>query len=106
MLLHETAALIIIYSQPVGNYNRWREAFLHTMGKFSLEGHVLSDVHVRGHPHWGRMDCVVHSWLLGTISTDLVEIVVERSAIACATWLAIKTQFLDNRETRTVVGVL
>lgn len=36
------------------------------------------------------------------ISTDLVEIVVERSTTARATCLAIKTHFLDYRETRAL----
>jgi hypothetical protein len=42
------------------------------------------------------MDCVVLSCLLITIINDLVMTVMESSAIAHATWLAIETQFLGN----------
>lgn len=51
------------------------------------------------------MDCAVRSWLYGTIANDLVDIVMERGergATARATWLASKTQFLGNRETRAL----
>ena len=48
------------------------------------------------------MDCVVKSWISGTISTDLAETVMERDATACDIWLALETQFLGNRETRAL----
>ena len=51
------------------------------------------------------MDCVVRSWLYGTIANDLVDVVLERrerGATARATWLAIESQFLGNRETRAL----
>jgi hypothetical protein len=48
------------------------------------------------------MDCVVRSWLHGTISTDFAETVMGRGGSARAAWLAIEVQFLGNRETRTL----
>jgi len=48
------------------------------------------------------MDCVVKSWISGTISTDLAETVMERDATARDVWLALETQFLGNRETRAL----
>jgi hypothetical protein len=48
------------------------------------------------------MDCVVKSWIAGTISTDLAETVMECDATARDDWLALKTQFLGNRETRAL----
>ena len=56
-----------------GNYTRWRDQFLLTVGKFSLQEHVLSDEPSAGYPDWARMDCVVKSWIFGTISDDLAE---------------------------------
>jgi len=52
------------------------------------------------------MDCVVRSWLYGTIANELVDIVMTRGdkgASARATWVAIETQFLGNKETRTIL---
>ena len=51
------------------------------------------------------MDCVVRSWLYGTLSGDLVDIVMARSAqgtTARSTWLAIEAQFLGNSEARAL----
>lgn len=63
------------------------------MGKFSLEGHVLTDDLAPDHPDWAHH---LH------FSNDLVETVMERGAIARATWLTIETQFLGNQETRAL----
>ena len=62
MLLHEAAAVRNLHGWC------WCEAFLLTVGKFSLEGHVLTDSHTPDHPDWPRMNCVVRSWILSTIS--------------------------------------
>ena len=48
------------------------------------------------------MDCVVKSWIAGTISTDLAEMVIDRVAAARTVWCALEDQFLGNRETRTL----
>ncbi|XP_039822761.1 uncharacterized protein LOC120684975 [Panicum virgatum] len=52
------------------------------------------------------MDCVVCPWLYGTLSGDLLDIVMRRgdsSVTARATWLAIESQFLGNREARALI---
>ena len=46
------------------------------------------------------MDCVVKSWIAGTISTDLAEMVIDRVATARTVWCALEDKFLGNRETR------
>ncbi|XP_072150616.1 uncharacterized protein [Setaria viridis] len=119
MLLHEAVAVLNLHAQAVAvqniwnlipiildvaadNYSWWREQFLLTVGKYSLQDHVLRGVPALASPNWGRMDCVVQSWLYGTIAYDLVDVVMEhgeRGATARATWLTIETQFLSNRET-------
>ena len=48
------------------------------------------------------MNCVVRTWLLGAISDDLADSVSERGASARAIWLAIESQFLGNRTTRSL----
>jgi hypothetical protein len=69
-------------------YARWRESFFLTVCKFSLQQHVLSDVAAPCPPDWVRMDCVVRTWLLGTIFDDLIDAVSEHSTTTHATWLA------------------
>jgi hypothetical protein len=48
------------------------------------------------------MDCVVKSWISGSISSNLAKTVMERGATARIVWLALKNQFLGNRETRAL----
>jgi hypothetical protein len=48
------------------------------------------------------MDCVVRTWLLGTIFDDLADTVSERRATARDIWLAIESQFLGNQATRAL----
>jgi hypothetical protein len=63
------------------NYKRWRDQLL-LVGKYSLEDHILRDTAAPTFPDWRRMDCVVKSWIFGTISTDLQEAVMSRDATA------------------------
>ena len=113
---HEAAALLNLHAQAVSVQNiralvpllldvtstfypRWRESFLLTVGKYSLNRHVLSDTAVPTSADWVRMDCVVRTWLLGTISDDLADTVSERNTTARRMWLAIESQFLGNQAT-------
>jgi len=114
LLLHEAAALLNLHAQAVavqsirslvpvvldvnsGSYSRWREQFLLTLSKYSLQTHVFDDCPAAPSADWTHMDCVVRSWLYGTLSGDLVDIVLARSAggaTARSAWLAIEAQFL------------
>jgi hypothetical protein len=49
-----------------------------------------------------RMDCVVLSWLYGTISTDLLEFVMMHITTARLIWRSLEHQFISNRETGTL----
>jgi hypothetical protein len=110
---HEAEALLNLHSQAVGVQNiclliplrldvtsafyaRWRESFLLTLGRYSLERHVLSNDVVPASADWVWMDCVVRTWLFGTISDKLAETVSEHRATARDIWLAIESQFLGN----------
>nr|XP_034604633.1 uncharacterized protein LOC117864615 [Setaria viridis] len=122
LLMHEAAALLQLHAQAAavqnvrslilvvldsdGNYSRWREQFLLAVGKYSLQDHVLRDSLAVPYADWLRMDCVIRSWLYGSIATDLADIVMargDRGATARTTWLAIEAQFLGNKETRIIL---
>ena len=100
LLLHEAAAIMNLHAQAVGvqnirglvpivldssadNYSRWRESFLLTLGKFSLQDHILYDGPAPAVPDWIRMDCVVSSWIHGTVSSDIAN-ALERGCTARA----------------------
>lgn len=118
LLLHQAAALLNLHTQAVAvqnirslvplildlqanNFNCWHEYFLLTSGKYSPEDHVLSDAMALTSPDWEHMDYAVGSWILRTISVDLADTMMEHGATADSTWLAVESQFLGNRETRT-----
>jgi len=119
LLLHEAAALLNLHTQAVavnirsvvhvildvnsGSFAPWREQFVLAVGKYSLQDHIFSDVASPGNPDWARMDCVVRSWIAGTISHDLADAVLESNSTARSAWLAVETQFLGNRETRALI---
>jgi hypothetical protein len=66
------------------NYTRWRLQMLLVLGKFSLHHHVLVDATIHTYPDWAHMDCVVMTWLYGTVSPNLEEIVQEDPTTACS----------------------
>jgi hypothetical protein len=119
LLLHEAAAIANLHAQAIavqnirnlvlvvldlnsGNYNRWCDQFLLTVGKFSLQDNVLQDAPAPGFPDWARMDCVVKSWILNIITDDLAEMISARNATAHATRCAVESQFFSNHETRAL----
>lgn len=82
------------------HYNKWRDLVLLTLGRYSLADHVTSDAAFPDDPAWHRMDCVVLSWIYGTVSPELMEVVRVRGNTARTAWLDIEHQFLSNCETR------
>ncbi|XP_062205181.1 uncharacterized protein LOC133907160 [Phragmites australis] len=119
MLLHEALALLNLHAQAVavnnirthvpivldvdsGNFNRWRDQFMLTLGKFSLQDHVCCDPPVTVSLDWARMDCVVKSWIVGTLTDDLAEVISAQGSTARHAWLAVESQFLGNREARAI----
>jgi len=65
-----------------GASSTWRDQILLVIGKYSLENHVLVDLPAPDFPDWTRMDCFVKSWIAGTISSYLAEMVIDRAATA------------------------
>lgn len=85
------------------NYYRWRESFLLVLGKYSLDGHVISDASFPDSPDWVRTDCVVKSWLQSTLSPAVVDAAFDRGVSARVTWLGVDSWFLGNRDTRALI---
>jgi hypothetical protein len=107
MLLQEATALLNLHAQAVavnnirslipivldvdsGNFNRWRDQFLLTLSKFSLQDHVHLDALVSS-PDWDRMDCVIKSWILGSLTDDLTEITSSQGGTGWDTWLTVES---------------
>jgi uncharacterized membrane protein YgcG len=84
------------------NYTRWRDQVLLTLKRYALTDHVLSDAASPCTPAWERMDSVVISWLFGTTTSELQEIIREHHGTAHQSWLALENHFIGNRETHAL----
>lgn len=60
-------------------YNRWCGLFLNTLERYALADHVLHDDDFSDDVPWRRLDCMVLSWLYGTITPELNEVITNRS---------------------------
>jgi hypothetical protein len=107
--LHLQAAAVLNVRQLVNivldssstNYASWRDLMEQALQRYALIKHVTDDA-PSNDPRWIQMDSVVLNWISNTISTDLHQVVRERGCTARHLWLAIKNQFLDNHEQRTL----
>ncbi|KAF8651673.1 hypothetical protein HU200_063184 [Digitaria exilis] len=82
------------------NFNRWRDQFLLVLQRYSLTDHVLRDASDSS-PDWDRMNSVVKSWVLGTLTDDIAE-AISSHGTARAAWLAVEKMFLGNSEARSI----
>jgi hypothetical protein len=100
--LQSIRSVVTIVLEPSSpNYKRWRDLVLLTLHRYALDDHVLSDV-VDSSVYWARLDNIVVTWILDTLSPELHEIVREPTETARQVWLAIKAQFLGNSESRVL----
>jgi hypothetical protein len=72
-----------------------------TLHRYALDNHILSNV-TDPSICWGRLDSIVVTWILDTLSSELHEIVREPTESACQAWLTIEAQFLGNSESRVL----
>lgn len=88
------------------HYTRWRALFLNTLEKYALADHALLDDDFFDGISWKRMDCTVMSWFYGTVTPELLEVVLHREDAPPTTrcfWLGIECQFLGNKTTRAML---
>jgi len=73
-----------------------------TLRRYALDDHVLVDASIAAQtPAWLRLDNIVLSWILGTISLDLHNH-AGNTRNARGAWLALEGQFLGNVEARAL----
>jgi hypothetical protein len=72
----------VVFDLVTPSFSKWRRLMLLALGKYALADHVLCDASFLAVPHWVRMDLHVLSWLYGTVTGDLYEIVTTRTPSA------------------------
>jgi len=89
-ILNIRALVPVTLDLDAPSFSKWRRLMLLALGKYALADHVLSDAIYPNNPHWVRMDLHVLSWLYGTITTDLFEIVTTATPSAHTAWVALE----------------
>jgi hypothetical protein len=88
--LHNIQALVPVVLDPASShYPRWRGQVLLTLRRFVLDDHVLVDHDTLSPRSWCLMDSVVLSWLHGTITVELQDIIRDQADTARQAWLAL-----------------
>jgi hypothetical protein len=73
---------MIILKSSSPDYMQWCDLVLLTIHCYALDDHVLSDVTDLS-IYWARLDSIVVTWTLGTLSPELHEILREPTETAC-----------------------
>ena len=95
-------ALVTVLLDPTSSYGRWRDQVL-TLRRYALDDHVLVDSPIEARDvAWLRLDSKALSWIFGTISLDLQDLVRTHSGTARQAWVALEGQFLGNAEFRAL----
>ena len=95
--------LVSVVLEPESpSYARWRDMVLLTLRRYALDDHALLDTTgAVPTPSWLRLNSIVLSWILETISLDLHDL-VRNNLSARGAWLALEGQFLGNAEARAL----
>jgi hypothetical protein len=82
--------LVPVVLEPASpSYARWRDLMLLTLRRYALDDHVLTDTSVAVRtPAWLRLDSIVLSWIAGTISLELHDL-VRHTTDARQAWLGL-----------------
>jgi hypothetical protein len=85
----------IILESSSPHYKQWLDLMLLMLCRYDLDDHVLFDV-TDSSTYWARLDNIVVTWILGTLSPELHEIIWELTENAREAWLVLEAQFLEN----------
>jgi hypothetical protein len=92
-----------VLDQATNTYSKWRGMFLIVLGKYALTSHVLEDESFPDRPAWVQTNCVVLTWIYGTISNDLQQSLMLRQFSARGAWCYLEDEFLGQKESRALL---
>uniref|UniRef100_A0ACD5ZM94 Uncharacterized protein n=1 Tax=Avena sativa TaxID=4498 RepID=A0ACD5ZM94_AVESA len=93
----------IVLNLQASNFSKWSMLMDVLLGKYELTGHISTNTPAADRTaEWIRQDYVVRSWLYGSISDDILDIIMSRDQTAYEAYALIRNLFLDNQLTRAV----
>nr|XP_020192648.1 keratin, type I cytoskeletal 9-like [Aegilops tauschii subsp. strangulata] len=85
------------------NFTKWRMLIRVLLGKYDLLSHInTATAEADRTTDWVRKDYIVRSWLYGSISDEILDIIMAEDQTAQEAWTLITNLFLDNQMTRAV----
>jgi hypothetical protein len=91
----------IILEPSSPDYKWWCDLVLLTLHRYAINDHILSDI-ADPSVYWARLDSIMVTWILGTLSPEHHKMVREPTKTARQAWLTIEAQFLGNSESRVL----
>jgi hypothetical protein len=93
----------IVLQLKASNYSKWRMLVSILLGKYELIDHVSRQTPVADRSaEWQREDFIVRSWLYGSISDEILDMIMAENQTAYDAYMLIRNLFLDNQLTRTI----
>ncbi|XP_037497901.1 uncharacterized protein LOC110009525 [Jatropha curcas] len=92
-------------------YNNWATlVIIHAKATLTYDHINPKSDHVTSSPpkssaeqaHWDRIDNIVRQWIYGTISSDLLNIIINPDDIALDAWNQLAELFQDNKTSRAI----
>jgi hypothetical protein len=85
------------------NYSKWRMLIGVRLGWYELFDHVNIATPAADHTsEWTRLDYIVRSWLFGSVSEEILDIIMAEIHTAHEAYALIHNLFLNNQLTRTI----
>jgi hypothetical protein len=93
----------VVLNIQASKFSKWNMLISVLLGRYELTDHVTVDTPAAArNPEWCRQDFVVRSWLYGSISEDVLDIIMAADQTAFEAYTLIRNLFLDNQLTRAV----
>jgi hypothetical protein len=95
------SVVTIVLEPSLPHYKQWCDLMLLTLCHYALDDHILSDIADLS-VYWARLDNIMVTWILGTLSPEFYEIIREPMETARQAWLMIQAQFHSNSESHVL----
>jgi hypothetical protein len=93
----------VVLDLTMPNYSKWRMLIGVLIGRYELSDHITTDTPIAERTaEWTRLDYIVRSWLYGSVSEDILDIIMAENQTAFEAYALICNLFLDNQLTCTV----
>jgi hypothetical protein len=93
----------VVLDLAKSNYSKWRMLISVLLGKYELSDHVAFQTAAADRTaEWNREDFIVRSWLYGSISDEILAIIMAENQTAFDAYMLICNLFLDNQMTHAV----